>query len=110
MVQTSPAQNAGKKFLPARKEDKTDKKYSNPCSRCGKERIFAKTWNESIPTVAGSTTIVHTKTICPDPDCQKIVEEHITAQAEKRAVFNRNLEEKAAAIKAKRIGIKISKS
>ncbi|MBI5127309.1 hypothetical protein HZA76_02530 [Candidatus Roizmanbacteria bacterium] len=47
-----------------------DKKYSNPCSRCGKERVFVKTWKEKI----GYSTITTTETACPDPECQKIVE------------------------------------
>lgn len=51
---------------------------SNPCVECGKQRVNGKTWKEKV----GVTTIIHTLTICPDPDCQKIVEKAI---AERKA-------------------------
>lgn len=57
-----------------------DKKFSNPCTRCGKERIDGKTWKEEVSTFFGSSTVTHTETVCPDPECQKIVEEKIAAQ------------------------------
>ena len=46
-----------------------DKKYSNPCPRCGKERIFVKTWKEKI----GYSTITTTETACPDKECQSMI-------------------------------------
>lgn len=48
---------------------------SNPCTRCGKERIITKTWTEKMDTFFGTSTVTHTETSCPDPECQKIVEE-----------------------------------
>ncbi len=44
--------------------------YKNLCSRCGKERIFVKTWEEKI----GYSVITTTETACPDEECQKQVE------------------------------------
>jgi hypothetical protein len=41
------------------------------CIRCGKARIFSKSWDEQV----GSSKIVYTITVCPDPVCQKKVEE-----------------------------------
>lgn len=43
---------------------------TNPCIRCGKERIFSKKWKEYI----GKSLVTYTANICPDPECQKIVE------------------------------------
>ncbi len=51
----------------------------NLCTRCGKDRIESKSWNEEITAFFGSTTIVHTEMVCPDAECQKIVEEKMDA-------------------------------
>ena len=51
---------------------------NNPCIRCGKPRIEGKSWESSL----GNSVITHTQTICPDPECQKIVEQGI---ADKKA-------------------------
>ncbi len=59
------AQNVGKHIMQS--------KISNPCIRCGKERIIVKTWNEKVDTYFGTSDIVHTETACPDPACQAIV-------------------------------------
>lgn len=58
-------------------------KQSNPCTRCGKERIEGKKWKEEIATFFGTSTIVHTDTVCPDKECQKIVEEKLEIQKQK---------------------------
>lgn len=44
--------------------------YSNPCTRCGTERIVSKTWKEKM----GDSVIIDTLTICPKPECQKQVD------------------------------------
>lgn len=46
---------------------------SNPCIQCGKERIDGKSWKEK----NGSSVIEHISTICPDSDCQKLVDKAI---------------------------------
>lgn len=51
----------------------------NLCTRCGKERIESKSWEEEATAFFGSTTIVHTEMVCPDAECQKIVEEKMDA-------------------------------
>lgn len=58
-------------------------KIINPCTRCGKERIEGKKWKEEIATFFGTSTIVHTETVCPDKECQKIVEEKLEIQKQK---------------------------
>lgn len=42
---------------------------NNPCIRCGKQRIDGKSWKEK-----GTSSVTYIQTICPDPDCQKIVD------------------------------------
>ena len=61
------------------------KKYSNPCTRCGKERIVARRWVEEIPTVSGTKIeVTHTENVCPDPECQEIVKKELMVQQRKR--------------------------
>lgn len=58
-------------------------KITNPCTRCGKERIESKKYTEEITTFFGTSTIIHTDTVCPDEECQKIVEEKLEVQKQK---------------------------
>jgi hypothetical protein len=53
--------------------------YSNPCIRCGKQRIDKKSWKEKIESHFGVSYIVHTETVCPDKECQIIVQEKLDA-------------------------------
>lgn len=55
-------------------------KTTNPCTRCGKERVEGKKWKEEVATFFGTSTIFHTDTVCPDKECQKIVEEKLEIQ------------------------------
>lgn len=54
---------------------------SNPCVNCGKERVDDKTWKEKV----GATVIIHTRTICPDPQCQRQVDKAIAERKAKVA-------------------------
>lgn len=56
---------------------------ANPCIRCGKQRVDGKVWTE----MDGHTLVTHTQTVCPDPACQKIVEEEIAARREKKELL-----------------------
>ncbi|OGE05759.1 hypothetical protein A3F45_04105 [Candidatus Curtissbacteria bacterium RIFCSPHIGHO2_12_FULL_41_17] len=56
------------------------------CIRCGKIRIFARRWKEK--TEKGSV-IIHEETVCPDPDCQKIVEAKFEEMRKKRELLKR---------------------
>jgi len=80
-------------------------KIINPCTRCGKERIEGKKYSEEIATFFGTSTIIHVDTVCPDPECQKIVEEKLDAQKAKsdelKAEKQKKLDVATAARKAK---------
>jgi hypothetical protein len=44
---------------------------NNFCIRCGKKRIVIRTYTKKV----GNSSVVYTKTACPDPECQKKVDE-----------------------------------
>lgn len=52
-------------------------KHSNPCTRCGQERIEGRKYEEKIATFLGTSTIFHVDTVCPDKECQEIVDEKL---------------------------------
>lgn len=56
----------------------------NPCTRCGKERIVSRVWEERITTFSGYITETRSDNICPDKECQKLVEKELEVQREKR--------------------------
>jgi hypothetical protein len=73
----------------------TNSRVTNPCTQCGKERILFKTWDEEIPTYGNkTTTITRSLTICPDPECQKIVEKKLAVEKDKRDKIKAAREEK----------------
>jgi len=53
-----------------------------PCIRCGKMRIFSRTWKER-PDNRGNV-LTFTESVCPDKDCQKIVSAMFAEKREKR--------------------------
>lgn len=67
---------------------------SNVCIRCGKVRIVSKTWTEKIDTFFGQSEVTYTETVCPDPACQKIVEEKIKQEKEKKEALQQEREER----------------
>lgn len=52
---------------------------NNPCYRCGKERIFVRSWQEKI----GYSVVTTTESACPDPECQKKVEDENKKRVDK---------------------------
>ncbi len=52
----------------------------NLCTRCGKQRIVVKTWEEN----SGNSVLFCTTTACPDPKCQEIVDRKLAAQKQKK--------------------------
>ncbi len=54
---------------------------SNPCVRCGKQRLDGKTWEGKV----GVSPITYTMTVCPDKECQKIVDQGIAERKAKTA-------------------------
>jgi hypothetical protein len=49
------------------------------CIRCGKTRIAGKTWTEQTP----GGVVTYTMTVCPDDECQKIVEHQLQEKKER---------------------------
>lgn len=71
------------------------KPLTNPCTRCGKERILAKTWDEEIETYGNKKMIItRSLNICPDPECQKLVDAELATQKKKRDKIKSDREEK----------------
>ena len=69
---------------------------NNPCIRCGIQRIDGKSWKEK----SGISIITHTKTICPDSQCQKIIDKMIAERIEKNNLMIKNkAEAKLARVK-----------
>ena len=71
-----------------------EKKSSNPCIRCGKQRIDSKTWEEKITNFMGTSIITHTQTVCPDPECQKIVEKEQDVRKKRKEELEQNKEDR----------------
>lgn len=63
---------------------------TNPCTRCGKERIVARVWQEKIKTFSGFIVETRSDNVCPDKECQKLVEKELKAQWEKREKMRQN--------------------
>lgn len=64
---------------------------SNPCIECGKQRIDGKSWKGKV----GSAVVTYTLTICPDAQCQKLVDKAFADKKEKSQLLARKkLEDK----------------
>jgi hypothetical protein len=50
------------------------------CTRCGKQRVIVRTYDE----VVGTSTVSYTETSCPDKLCQELVEDKLQQDLEKR--------------------------
>lgn len=70
-----------------------NKTNTTNCTRCGKPRIISKTWTESRETRVGVATVSYSSSVCPDPECQKIVEASINREREVHAEALRVKEE-----------------
>ena len=82
-------------------------KYTNPCTRCGKERILKKKWKEKTVTFSGTTIVVtRTLNICPDKECQKVVDKELSAQKAKRDKIKDDREKRVAENQQKKADIK----
>lgn len=79
-----------------------DKRSSNVCIRCGKERIESKSWEETAISFMGKTVVTYTETVCPDPECQKIVEKQLAAQKKKREELEQSKEDRKVRLKEQR--------
>lgn len=68
------------------------------CTRCGKERIIQ---SSSVETLE-KTTVTYTVTVCPDPECQKLVEKGLAVEEIKRKVMRDEQEKRAEQLALKR--------
>ena len=57
--------------------------HSNPCIRCGTQRVVKRSWKEKID----NSIIINTQTICPNKDCQKKVDFDIKKQKDKNTAM-----------------------
>ena len=59
---------------------------NNICLRCGKQRVISRTYTESV----NGSLLTYTETVCPDPECQKILNMQFAAEKVKREQFAAN--------------------
>ncbi len=52
----------------------TISQISDPCPRCGQQRIVKKAWRERVATFYGETVLEHTLMVCPDKKCQRVID------------------------------------
>lgn len=71
---------------------------TNPCVRCGQERILSKVWTESISSF--SSQITYSSWVCPDKNCQAVVDVGIKEKKEKAEALRRDIEKRALERKA----------
>lgn len=69
-------------------------RWVNVCIRCGKERIHSKTWTEVVETFYGKSEILHEENVCPDKECQAIVDEKFAAAKKKTLEMQTEREER----------------
>lgn len=50
----------------------SDQSITTPCIRCGKPRIFSRRWKERVD--GKGQILFHEEYVCPDHECQKIVD------------------------------------
>lgn len=60
------------------------------CTRCGKQRVFVRTYKETV----GTSQVVHTETACPDKECQQIVEGKLLEEAQRRSQYDKSSDSK----------------
>lgn len=68
------------------------------CTRCGKERIIQSSVVENLE----KTTVTYTITVCPDPECQKLVEKGLVVEEMKRKVMRDEQEKRVRQLALKR--------
>ena len=87
------------------------KRLTNPCTRCGKERVMSKEWVEKIPTFSGGfVEVTRAENICPDPECQEIVQKDLDVQKEKRDKLKLDREERLKETSIKRAQLRLRKA
>lgn len=83
---------------------------TNPCTRCGKQRVLLREWVEEIPTFGGKMMkITRALNVCPDPECQKFVDAELAGAKAKRDKIKADREEKLQQAADKKIAEKEKK-
>jgi hypothetical protein len=65
--------------------------FKNVCIRCGKERVILREWEEHV----GNFILTNTETVCPDPECQKLVDKDNKKQRDKYILMKKRSEQRA---------------
>lgn len=65
--------------------------FSNPCIKCGRERVIVRTWTEKVY----DSVITNTETRCPNPDCQKEVDRDNKKQKDRHEALRLKSEQRA---------------
>lgn len=68
------------------------------CIRCGKERVIKSSYIEKLE----KTSVTYTLTVCPDPECQKMVEENLVTEINKREIMHEEQQRRASEIALRR--------
>lgn len=71
---------------------------NTPCIRCGKMRIVGRSWSEYID----KSLISYTLTVCPDPECQKIVDKQLKSRREEMELLHRESLKRRELVRAKK--------
>jgi len=71
------------------------KALTNPCTRCGQERILLKQWVEETTTFNNKIVkVTRALNVCPDPECQKLIDKDNAVLKQKRDKIKFDREEK----------------
>lgn len=73
---------------------------NEPCNRCGNKKRIAKTWNETIPTLTGTTVVEYSQIVCTNNVCQAEFDELLLEETKKRTAIRIKKEENQAERKA----------
>lgn len=60
------------------------KQSNTQCIRCGKLRVFSRKWKDRENNKGSQVT--HVETVCPDSECQKLVDEKFQEMRDRRAL------------------------
>ena len=71
----------------------------NLCIRCGKERKISKTWKEKVETYRGIVVLTHEEYVCPDPECQKLVNIELQDRKDRKAEMAQAAEDRKQRMK-----------
>ena len=64
------------------------------CTRCGKERIVVSSQTKKVD----KATVTYTVTVCPDPECQKMVDKGLVVEEHKRKMIREEQDKRAQEI------------